>query len=151
MRTVIQRVSGARVSVDDVTVGEIGIGLVLLVGVAVGDGMPDVDMLVRKVAGLRVFPDDARRMNRSVSDISGSVLVVSQFTLQGDIRRGRRPSFTKAATPDDAVGLIDAVCSGLRRLGITVAEGEFGAHMEVELVNDGPVTIVLDVVEGQVV
>ncbi|MEE8457054.1 MAG: D-aminoacyl-tRNA deacylase [Acidimicrobiia bacterium] len=151
MRTVIQRVSQARVSVDDVTVGEIGIGLVLLVGVAVGDGMPDVDMLVRKVAGLRVFPDDARRMNRSVSDISGSVLVVSQFTLQGDIRRGRRPSFTNAATPDDAVGLIDAVCSGLRRLGITVAEGEFGAHMEVELVNDGPVTIVLDVVEGQVV
>jgi D-tyrosyl-tRNA(Tyr) deacylase len=132
-------------------VGEIGIGLVLLVGVGVGDGIPDANALVRKVAGLRIFADDAGKMNRSVSDVNGSVLVVSQFTLQGDIRRGRRPSFTNAATPDEAVDLIDYVCSGLRRRGIIVAEGEFGAHMEVDLVNDGPVTIVLDVVDGQVV
>ncbi len=143
--------SEARVLVDDVTVGEIGIGLVLLVGVAVGDGIPDADALVAKVAGLRIFPDDAGKMNRSVSDVNGSVLVVSQFTLQGDVRRGRRPSFTNAAAPDHAVGLIDSVCSGLRLQGITVAEGEFGAHMEVDLVNDGPVTIVLDVFDGQVV
>jgi D-tyrosyl-tRNA(Tyr) deacylase len=148
---VIQRVSEARVLVDDVTVGEIGLGLVLLVGVGVGDGIPDADALARKGAGLRIVPDDAGKMNRSLSDVNGSVLVVSQFTLQGDIRRGRRPSFTNAATPEEAVDLIDSVCSGLRGRGIIVAEGEFGAHMEVDLVNDGPVTIVLEVVDGQIV
>ena len=151
MRAVIQRVSEARVLVDDVSVGEIGSGLLLLVGVAVGDDIADVETLVRKVAGLRIFADDARRMNRSVSEIGGAVLVVSQFTLQGDVHRGRRPSFTNAASPGDAVVLIDAMCSGLKGEGITVAEGEFGAHMQVELVNDGPVTIVLDIVDGQVI
>ncbi|RLE11379.1 MAG: D-tyrosyl-tRNA(Tyr) deacylase [Actinobacteria bacterium] len=151
MRAVIQRVSEARVLVDDVSVGEIGPGLLLLVGVAVGDDTADVNTLVRKVAGLRIFPDDALRMNRSVSDVDGDVLVVSQFTLQGDVHRGRRPSFTNAASPDDALVLIEAICSGLRSEGIAVAEGEFGAHMQVELVNDGPVTIVIDIVDGHAV
>ncbi|MFV1971212.1 MAG: D-aminoacyl-tRNA deacylase [Acidimicrobiia bacterium] len=151
MRSVIQRVSEARVLVDDVTVGEIGRGLLLLVGVAVDDDLTDVDVVVRKVVGLRVFPDEEGKMNRSVCDIGGSVLVVSQFTLLGSVRKGRRPSFTNAARPDDAVPLMAALCAGLRQQGITVAEGEFGAQMRVELVNDGPVTIVLDVVDGQVV
>ncbi|GMQ93003.1 MAG: D-aminoacyl-tRNA deacylase [Acidimicrobiia bacterium] len=151
MRTVIQRVSEARVIVDGAIVGEIGQGLLLLVGVAVGDAIADVDAVVHKVAGLRVFGDDANKMNTSVVDIEGSVLVVSQFTLQGNVRRGRRPSFTNAAQPEDAAALIDAVCRGLRQHGVNVAEGAFGAHMEVELVNDGPVTIVLDTVDGQVV
>ncbi len=151
MRSVIQRVSEARVLVDDVTVGEIGRGLLLLVGVAVDDDLTDVDVVVRKVVGLRVFPDEEGKMNRSVSDIGGSVLVVSQFTLLGSVRKGRRPSFTNAARPDDAVPLMAALSAGLRQQGIMVAEGEFGAQMRVELVNDGPVTIVLDVVDGQVV
>ncbi len=151
MRTVIQRVSEARVLVDDVVVGEIGRGLLLLVGVAVDDGPADAETVVGKVAGLRVFPDEAGKMNRSVSDIGGSVLVVSQFTLLGSLHRGRRPSFTDAARPEDAVPLMAAVCAGLRQQGIMVAEGEFGAQMRLELVNDGPATIVLDVAHGQVV
>jgi D-tyrosyl-tRNA(Tyr) deacylase len=151
MRTVIQRVSEARVIVDGVVVAEIGQGMLLLVGVAAGDSIADVDVTVRKVAGLRVFADDALKMNRSVSDVDGSVLVVSQFTLQGDLRRGRRPSFTAAASSDDAEPFIRAVCEGLAQHGIMVAEGIFGAHMEVDIVNDGPVTMVLDVVGGQVV
>jgi len=134
------------VLVDDVTVGEIGRGLLLLVGVAVDDDLTDVDVVVRKVVGY-----EEGKMNRSVSDIGGSVLVVSQFTLLGSVRKGRRPSFTNAARPDDAVPLMAALCAGLRQHGIMVAEGEFGAQMRVELVNDGPVTIVLDVVDGQVV
>lgn len=151
VRTVIQRVSEARVIVDGVVVGEIGQGMLLLVGVAVGDSIADVEVTVRKIAGLRIFTDDALKMNRSISDVGGRVLIVSQFTLQGDLRRGRRPSFTAAASPDHAEPLIRAVCEGLRQQGIMVAEGTFGAHMQVELVNDGPITIVLDVVGGQIV
>jgi D-tyrosyl-tRNA(Tyr) deacylase len=151
VRTVIQRVTEARVRVDDVIVGEIGAGLLLLVGVARGDGPDDAATLVRKVAGLRIFADDDSKMNVSVTDSGGSVLVVSQFTLQADPRKGRRPSFTDAAAPHDAAPLIDAICSGLRECGIAVATGVFGADMQVELANDGPVTIILDIVDGQVV
>jgi D-tyrosyl-tRNA(Tyr) deacylase len=151
VRTVIQRVTEARVRVDDVIVGEIGAGLLLLVGVARGDGPGDAATLVRKVAGLRIFADDDSKMNVSVTDSGGSVLVVSQFTLQADPRKGRRPSFTDAAAPHDAAPLIDAICSGLRECGIAVATGVFGADMQVELANDGPVTIILDIVDGQVV
>ena len=151
MRTVIQRVTEARVRVDNVVVGEIGGGLLLLVGVAHGDGPEDVFALVRKVAGLRIFADDDSKMNLSVADTGGSVLVVSQFTLQADPRKGRRPSFTRAAGPHEAAPLIDAICSGLQELDIAVAAGVFGADMQVELANDGPVTIILDIVDGQVV
>lgn len=148
MRTVIQRVTEARVLVDNVVVGEIGAGLLLLVGVAQGDGLDDAATVVSKVRGLRIFADDASKMNFSVADTGGSVLVVSQFTLLADTRKGRRPSFTNAAAPNDAVPLIDAICSGLRECGISVATGVFGADMQVELANDGPVTIVVDVVDG---
>lgn len=151
MRAVIQRVSGANVTVDGGTVGEIGSGVLLLVGVASSDSNADVDALVAKVVGLRIFPDDDGKMNRSVSDAGGSVLVVSQFTLQADIRRGRRPSFTSAARPEKAEPLIERLCERFRSLGLRVAEGQFGANMQVALVNDGPVTIVLDTVDGQVV
>lgn len=151
MRTVIQRVTAARVHVDNVVVGEIRGGLLLLVGVAHGDGPDDAATLVRKVAGLRIFADDDSKMNLSVQDTGGSVLVVSQFTLQANSRKGRRPSFADAAAPHDAAPLVDAICSGLRQLDIAVATGVFGEEMQVELLNDGPVTIILDIVDGQVV
>jgi D-tyrosyl-tRNA(Tyr) deacylase len=150
MRAVIQRVSLASVTVDGESVGGIGQGLLILVGVAAGDSMSDVDVLVAKTCDMRIFVDDAMKMNRSVTDVGGSILVVSQFTLQADVRRGRRPSFVAAASPLDAEPLIEALCQGFRRRGITVAEGVFGARMEVELVNDGPVTIILDIVDGQI-
>ena len=151
MRAVIQRVSRAGVTVDGATVGEIRSGILLLVGVASGDSNADVDALAAKVVGLRIFADDDGKMNRSLSDTRGSILVVSQFTLQADIRRGRRPSFTSAAQPAKAEPLIERLCEGFRSLGLGVAEGQFGANMEVALVNDGPVTIVLDTLDGQVV
>jgi D-tyrosyl-tRNA(Tyr) deacylase len=151
VRAVIQRVSEARVVVDGVVTGEIGAGMVILVGVASGDSSSDVEALVAKVQGLRIFVDGAMKMNRSISDIGGSMLVVSQFTLLADLRRGRRPSFTAAASPEDAEPLVDDFCSKLRQLGVAVAEGVFGAHMSVELVNDGPVTIILDTLDGQIV
>ncbi len=151
MRTVVQRVSHARVRVDGTTVGEIGHGFVLLVGVAVGDTAADVDAGVAKILGLRVFTDGEGRMNRSLDDVGGAVIVVSQFTLLADVRKGRRPSFGAAAPPEDAEELINAMCAGLEAGGLSVATGTFGAHMEVELVNDGPVTIILDVVNGRVV
>lgn len=147
----IQRVSEARVVVDGVVAGEIGAGMVILVGVASGDSSSDVEALVAKVPGLRIFVDSEMKMNRSISDIGGSVLVVSQFTVLADLRRGRRPSFTGAASPEDAEPLVDDFCSKLRQLGVAVAEGVFGAHMSVELVNDGPVTIILDTLDGQIV
>jgi D-tyrosyl-tRNA(Tyr) deacylase len=148
---VIQRVSEARVTVDEVVVGEIGVGMLLLVGVATDDGISDVDALVTKVVGLRIFADDRMKMNRSVSDVGGSILVISQFTLLADARRGRRPSFTAAAPPTDAEPLVKAICVEFREQGIGVEEGVFGAQMEVELVNDGPVTIILETVDGQIV
>jgi D-tyrosyl-tRNA(Tyr) deacylase len=144
MRAVIQRVSQASVTVDGVVVGKIGLGLLVLLGVGVGDGVEDADMLAEKIANLRIFPDAAGRFNRSLLDLGADVLVVSQFTLYADLRRGRRPSFSDAAAPEIAAPLVDACVTALRRQRLEVAAGAFGAHMHVALVNDGPVTIVLD-------
>jgi D-tyrosyl-tRNA(Tyr) deacylase len=151
VRAVAQRVSWARVRVDGATVGEIGPGLLVLVGVAEGDGPADAATLAGKLADLRIFPDAEGRMNRSVVEAGGSVLVVSQFTLLGDLRRGRRPSFTRAAAPEVAEPLVEAVREHLGRAGVPCASGRFRAHMEVELLNDGPVTLVIEVAGGRVV
>lgn len=144
MRAVIQRVSSASVTVDDRVVGKVGAGMLILVGVGHGDGLPEAMLLAEKIANLRIFADDQGRFNRSLLDISGEALVVSQFTLYADTRRGRRPSFTDAAAPDVAAPLVDAFAAALRGRGITVATGVFGAHMQVALQNDGPVTILFD-------
>ncbi|MFH1329812.1 MAG: D-aminoacyl-tRNA deacylase [Actinomycetota bacterium] len=150
MRAVVQRVSWARVRVEGETVGEIGRGLLVLVGAAVGDGPDDASALADKLAGLRIFPDDEGRMNRSVVEAGGAVLVVSQFTLYGDVRRGRRPSFAAAAPPEAAEPLVDLVAEHVGRAGVPCASGRFGAHMEVESLNDGPVTLVIEVAGGRV-
>lgn len=150
MRAVLQRVTSASVTVDDEEIARIGRGLVLLVGAAHGDTDRDAEALVEKVAGLRVFPDDEGRMNRSLVDVGGAVLVVSQFTLLAETRRGRRPSFTGAAMPDEAEPLIERIAAGLVSRGIEVATGRFAALMAVSLVNHGPVTIVLEVRNGKV-
>lgn len=144
MRAVVQRVSSAAVIVNGETIGQIGSGLLVLLGVGQGDGAEQADLLARKTADLRIFPDADGRFNRSLLDSGGSALVVSQFTLYADTRRGRRPGFTDAAPPELAAPLVDRFAAALRRLGITVATGRFGAHMDVHLVNDGPVTILLD-------
>jgi D-tyrosyl-tRNA(Tyr) deacylase len=144
MRAVIQRVSAASVTVDGVVVGEIGRGLLVLLGVGRGDDAADANLLAEKIANLRIFPDDGGRFNRSLLDAAGSVLVVSQFTLYADTRRGRRPSFSHAALPEVAASLVEAFAAALLDQGVPVANGVFGAHMRVALVNEGPVTIVLD-------
>ena len=144
MRAVVQRVDRARVSVDGAVSGEIGRGLLVYVGVATGDGEAQAKWLAKKVAELRIFPSDARPIDRSLLDVGGEALVVSQFTLLADTRRGRRPSFFEAAPPEEAEPLVGAVCEELRALGVPVAEGRFGAMMAVESTNDGPVTITLD-------
>ena len=144
MRAVVQRVSEAAVDINGVRVGEIGLGLVVLLGVEKGDGESDSVYIVDKVAGLRVFPDDEGRMNRSVLECGGSVLMISQFTLLGDVRRGRRPSFTDAAEPTEADRLYELCNQSLRGMGLNVATGVFRADMQVRLINDGPVTILLD-------
>ena len=144
MRVVIQRVSRARVSVGGREVAAIGPGLLALVGAAEGDGPDDVRYLAEKVANLRIMPDADRRMNRSVLDTAGAVLVVSQFTLIAETRKGRRPSFTGAAAPAIAEPLVQAFGAALEALDVPVSHGEFGAAMDVELVNEGPVTIILD-------
>ena len=144
MRAVVQRVDRARVTVDGEVSGEIGRGLLVYVGVAVGDGQTQAQWLSKKVAELRIFPGEARGMDRSLLDSGGGALIVSQFTLLADTRKGRRPSFFEAAPPEDAEPLVAAVCEELRALGVTVAEGRFGAMMAVESTNDGPVTITLD-------
>ena len=141
----LQRVSRASVTVDGEPFSEIGPGLLLLVGVAKGDGEAEADWLAEKVAGLRVLADDAGKMNRSVREVGGEVLAVSQFTLLADTRKGKRPSFVGAAPPQEASPLFDYFCDGLRAAGIaSVKTGRFGAIMDVALVNDGPVTIVLE-------
>jgi D-tyrosyl-tRNA(Tyr) deacylase len=150
MRAVVQRVSEASVEVDREIVGRIGAGLVVLVGVAHGDGPDDVKALAGKLSGLRVFADAEGLMNLAVGDVAGSVLVVSQFTLLADVGRGRRPAFTAAADPAYADQLIRDLVDQLREGGIAVATGRFGAKMAVSLVNDGPVTIILEVVDGKV-
>jgi D-tyrosyl-tRNA(Tyr) deacylase len=144
MRAVVQRVSTARVLVDRAVVGEIGRGLLVLVGVTGPDGPDDVAYIANKVRELRLFPDDEGKMNRSLEDIGGAALVVSQFTLFGDCRNGRRPSFTKAAPPVEAKALYEAVVAHIRAAGVPVSTGVFQADMQVELTNDGPVTLLLD-------
>lgn len=145
MRIVVQRVREARVEIAGETVGRIGQGLLLLVGVAEGDTMAEVELLAKKVAQLRIFADEAGKMNRSVQDIEGGVLSVSQFTLYGDCRKGNRPSFVNAARPETAEPLYDTLNQQLRtQYGLPVETGRFGADMQVSLVNDGPVTILMD-------
>jgi D-tyrosyl-tRNA(Tyr) deacylase len=144
MRAVVQRVSRAEVRVDGSVSGEIGRGLLVLLGVARDDGEADARFLADKIAGLRVFEDPAGKMNLAVAEVGGGVLVVSQFTLLGDARKGNRPSFIDAAPPEAANALYESVCALLRAKGLPVATGVFRAHMEVEGVNDGPVTIMLD-------
>jgi len=145
MRAVVQRVSRARVAVAGEVAGEVGRGLLVLLGAGSGDGDGEADYMVDKVANLRIFADDAGKMNRSVLEIGGGVLAVSQFTLYGDARKGRRPAFTQALEPAAAQSLYERFVAGLRAAGVAqVATGVFGAMMEVELVNDGPVTILLD-------
>ena len=144
MRAVCQRVSAARVSVGGVVRGEIGAGLVVLLGVAREDDRPTVERLAVKVARLRIFEDEHGKFDRSVIDVSGSALVVSQFTLIADTRKGNRPSFAAAAPPEQAKPLYEHFCNALQAEGVPVEKGEFGARMAVELVNDGPVTIVLE-------
>lgn len=143
MRAVVQRVSEARVRVGEEVVGEIGPGLCVLLGVARGDDEAQAERLAGKVARLRIFENEEGKFDRSVLDVGGSMLVVSQFTLIADTAKGNRPSFTEAAPPEVADRLYEAFCSVLRSLGLNVATGAFGARMQVELVNQGPVTIVL--------
>jgi D-aminoacyl-tRNA deacylase len=141
---VVQRVARSQVRVDGEPVGTIGAGMLVLLGVAREDGAADVEWLAGKCANLRIFPDDHHHMNRSVLEVGGAALVVSQFTLLGDTRRGRRPGFEAAAPPGDAERLYGDFCDRLAGLGVPVERGRFRAHMEVELVNDGPVTLLLD-------
>jgi D-aminoacyl-tRNA deacylase len=144
VRAVVSRVAWARVVADGELTGEIGPGLLVLVGVTHGDTEADAAWLAAKVAGLRVFDDDQGRMNRSLADVGGGALVVSQFTLYGDARKGRRPSFVAAAPPELAAPLVEAVAKAIAGEGIAVATGRFGAAMLVESAGDGPVTILLD-------
>ena len=144
MRVVLQRVKRAAVTVDGELVGAIGPGLLVLLGVKSGDTETDLEFLVNKTLGLRIFADEAGKMNLSLLDTGGELLVVSQFTLYADARKGRRPSFTDAAAPEIAEALYDKFCAAARAQGVAVATGRFAAMMDVELVNDGPVTILID-------
>jgi D-tyrosyl-tRNA(Tyr) deacylase len=144
MRAVVQRVSRARVVVREEVVGEIGRGLLVLLGVAAGDTPEQARWLADKVVGLRIFADAEDKMNLGVAEVKGAVLVVSQFTLYGDCRKGRRPSFVEAAPPELAVPLYDTFVEAIRALGVPTATGRFGAMMQVELVNDGPVTLIVE-------
>jgi D-tyrosyl-tRNA(Tyr) deacylase len=147
MRACIQRVSQAEVRVEGAVTGRIGHGLVVLLGVGHDDGPGEAEFLAEKIVGLRIFEDDAGKMNRSLAEVGGAMLVVSQFTLYGDARKGRRPSFTDAAPPELAERLYEAFVDRVRGQDIEVATGVFRAHMDVSLVNDGPVTIWLDTAE----
>jgi D-tyrosyl-tRNA(Tyr) deacylase len=144
MRAVVQRATRARVVIEGEVAGEIGLGLLVLLGVAQEDTPEQARWLAEKIVSLRLFPDNDGKMNRDVTEAGGAVLVVSQFTLYGDCRKGRRPSFIGAAPPETAVPLYEAFVNGIRALGVPVATGRFGAMMQVELVNDGPVTLIID-------
>lgn len=144
MRLVIQRVLESSVAVDGKTVGAIGQGFMVLCGVEEGDTLEDVKICVDKTVNLRIFEDDAGKMNRSILDVGGEVLAISQFTLHGDVRHGRRPSFIKAARPETAVPMYEAYCEGVRAAGVHVETGIFQADMKVSLINDGPVTLLVD-------
>jgi D-tyrosyl-tRNA(Tyr) deacylase len=144
MRAVIQRVAEARVSVGEEIVSGIGPGLCIFLGIAVNDSEKDAESLASKIGSLRIFEDEQGKMNRSVRDTRGDLLVVSQFTLYGDCRKGNRPSFSAAAAPEPAKRLYDDFVQRLRQTGLKVATGEFRAHMKVALVNDGPVTLILE-------
>jgi D-tyrosyl-tRNA(Tyr) deacylase len=148
MRAVIQRVSRAKVAVDRETVGEIGRGLLVLLGVGQADTEADADYLADKTTGLRIFEDDDGKMNRAIAEVGGAVLVVSQFTIFGDVRRGKRPSFDAAAPPQKARELYEYFVDRIRRAGLRCETGKFQEMMQVELVNDGPVTILLDSTKG---
>lgn len=147
MKAVIQRVQHANVVVDKETVGKIGAGFVVLLGVGKADTEDDARYIAGKIAGMRIFSDADGKFNLSLADVNGSVLLISQFTLYADARKGRRPSFTDAAPPEPATQLVDLCARHLREAGIPVETGIFGAHMEVSLLNDGPVTIILDSTE----
>jgi D-tyrosyl-tRNA(Tyr) deacylase len=151
MRIVVQRVSRASVDVEDATTGSIDAGLLVLAGVAEGDTEADAQAAARKIVGMRIFPDADGKMNVSVADAGGSVLLVSQFTLLGDVRKGRRPAFTAAAAPEVAIPILGSLGDAISAASVPVEHGQFGAHMMVTLVNDGPVTIVFDVVGGRVI
>ena len=144
MRAVVQRVSRASVVIDGVTVGAIDAGLVVLLGVTHDDTPEQAKWLAEKVVGLRLFNDADGKMNRGLDDVGGAMLIVSQFTLYGDCRKGKRPSFIDAAPPPLAIPLYEAFINGVKALGIRVATGQFGADMKVELINDGPVTLIVD-------
>ena len=145
MKIVLQRVKNASVSVENALISEIGPGLLLLVGIAKGDTEAEADWLAEKVAGLRVFADEEGKMNLNVREAGGAILAISQFTLLADTRKGKRPSFINAASPEEAKTLFDYFCEKLREAGVAPVEtGSFGAMMDVELVNDGPVTIMLE-------
>jgi D-tyrosyl-tRNA(Tyr) deacylase len=144
MKVVVQRVKKAKVTVNGEVVGAIGHGLVLLVGVTHSDTIEDVAFIADKIAHLRIFEDETGKMNLSVLDVGGDILSVSQFTLYGDCRKGRRPNFMEAARPDHALPLYEALNEALRQKGIRVETGKFGAMMEVELINDGPVTLIVE-------
>lgn len=150
MRIVVQRVSRASVGADGKTVGSIDGGLLVLAGVAVGDTEADALIAAGKIVAMRIFSDADGKMNVSVADAGGAVLLVSQFTLLGDVRRGRRPAFTAAAARGDAVPILSTLSDAVEAAGVPVEQGRFGAHMTVDLVNDGPVTIVFDVADGRV-
>lgn len=151
MKAVVQRVSSAQVTVEGEIVGKIDHGLTVLLGVTHDDTEKDIKTIVNKLVHLRIFEDDEQKMNLSLLDVGGSVLSVSQFTLYGDIRKGRRPSFVNAAEPDYAEKLYNEFNEQIRSLGIDVETGRFGAMMEVSLVNDGPVTIIMETVDGKLI
>lgn len=151
MRIVLQRVNRASVRVDGATTGEIEAGLLALVAVADGDGEGEARVAAAKITGMRIFPDAGGRMNVSLADAGGAVLLVSQFTLLADVRKGRRPAFTAAADPEAAIAVLTELAAAIEADGVSVEHGRFGAHMLVDLVNDGPVTIVFDVTNGRVV
>jgi D-tyrosyl-tRNA(Tyr) deacylase len=144
MRAVVQRVSRAQVVIDGEIAGQIGLGLLILLGVGHDDTEVDANYLAEKIAGVRVFEDDSGKMNRSVQDVGGSVLAVSQFTLYGDVRRGKRPSFDRASPPEKARQLYESFVARIRSTGLRCETGRFQERMKVELVNEGPVTILLD-------